>query len=123
MGRYDSPNATIRREAMGLTEAGGGGTTEYAKFVSFQKMKLKAAHAYVTTAGTAGAHGFNVFNGTTSVGAISLGTSAAGVTASSAVLNSAVAAMGQVSVKSLADVVGKAIIVFEYEVDLDAVQS
>lgn len=123
MSRYDSPNATVRREAMGLTEAGGGASTEYGKFVVFQKMKLKKVHAMVTTAGTADAHGLTVLNGTTSVGTILLGTSTAGSVASSGLLDSAVAALGKCSVKSLLDVVGKAIVVYEYEVDHDAVQS
>ena len=121
--RYDHPNAVVRREALGQTEAGGAGTTEYAKFVSFQKMKLKKVHAKVTTAGTATAHGLDVYNGTTSIGTIALGTSAALTSASSAALDSAVVAMGQVSVKTLADVVGKATVVYEYEVEPDAVQS
>jgi len=120
---YDSPNADIRREALGQNEAGGGGTTEYAKFHSFQKMRLKKVHAVVTTAGTATGHGFGVFNGTTSIGTIALSTNAALSSASSALLDSDVASLGQVSVKSLADVVGKANIIYEYDVLLDAVQS
>jgi hypothetical protein len=121
--RYDHPNTIVRREAIGQGEAGGGATTEYAKFSNFQKMKLKKAHAVVTTAGTSAAHGFDVFNGTTSIGTISLGTSAALSGASSGALDSAVAALGQISVKSLTDVVGKATVVYEYEVEADSVQS
>jgi len=123
MLRYDHPNGIVRREALGQTEAGGGATTEYAKFSHFQKMKLKKAHAVVTTAGTVTGHGFDVYNGTTSIGTIALGTSAALSGASSGALDSAVAALGQVSVKSLADATGKATIIYEYQVDNDAVQS
>lgn len=119
---YDNPNNTVRREHH-AGEAGGGATTEYGKFNSFQKMKLKKVHAVVTTAGTAAGHGFGVYHGTTSIGAIALSTSAAGVTASSGALDTTVASMAQVSVKSLADVVGKAHIVYEYEVLPEAVQS
>lgn len=122
---YDGPNSTVRREAM-PAEAGGAGTTEYAKFRSFQKMKLKKVHAAVTVAGTAAAHGFDVFHGTTSIGTIALSTTAAnltGISASSALLDREVAAGAQVSVKSLADAVGKAHIVYEYQVLPDAVQS
>ena len=121
--RYDDPNATIRREAMGMAEAGGGASTEYAKFISFQKMKLKNVHAVVTVAGTADAHAVTVLNGATIIGTMTLGTSAKGATVSLGAVNSAVAALGQVSVKTLLDVVGKAIIVYEYAVDYDAVQS
>lgn len=123
MERYDSPNATVRREATGQTEAGGAATTEYAKFASFQKMKLKKAHALITTAGTVTGHGFDVYSGTSSLGSILCGTEAALTNASSDALDTAVAAMGQVSVKSLADTAGKAIIVYEFEVDHDAVKS
>ena len=65
----------------------------------------------------------NVFNGTTSIGTIALSTSGTNVTASSGLLDSEVAALGQVSVKSLADATGTAQIVYEYEVQHDAVQS
>jgi hypothetical protein len=118
---YDDPDFTIRREADRITVAGA--TTEGAKFRSFQAMRLKKVHAAVITAGTATTHGYNVFHGTTSIGTIALGTSAAGVTASSALLDEAVAAMEQVSVKSLADADGVAHIVYEYEVTPGAVQS
>jgi len=117
---YDDPNPVVRREEMSDQEAGGAATTEYSKFHHFQKYKLKAAHAVVTTAGTTTAHGFDVYVGTTSVGSITLGTSAAGVGASSGALDQAVAAYGQVSVKSLADATGKARIIYEYHVDHDA---
>ena len=123
MLRYDHPNVIVRQEALGQTEAGGGATTEYAKFVAFQKMTLKKVHAAITVAGTVTGHGFDVYNGTTSIGTIALGTAAEFSNASSAALDSAVAALGQVSVKSLADTAGKAIIVYEYSVDHDAVQS
>ncbi len=118
---YADANATVRREADRITVAGA--TTEGAKFRSFQKAKLVKVHAAVITAGTAAGHGYNVFQGTTSVGAIALGTSAAGVVASSAELNLDIASMEQVSVKSLADTVGVAHIVYEYEVQHDALQS
>lgn len=123
MGSYDNPNATVRREANAQERAGGGATTEYAKFFQFQKTKLVAAHALVTVAGTNAGHGLDVYNGTTSVGTIALGTSAAGSTASSGALNSAVAALGAVSVKTLVDATGVAIVNYEYEVEPDAVLS
>ena len=119
--RYDHPNAIVRRETSIHTTAGA--TTESAKWASFQKMKLKKVHAVVGVAGTNAGHGYNVFVGTTSVGAISLGTAAAQANASSGALDVAVTALQQVSVKSLVDATGVASIVYEYEVDHDAVQS
>lgn len=119
---YDSAGANIRREAF-PGEAGGAATTEYSKFRSFQAARLKKAHAAVTVAGTTTTHGFAVYHGTTSIGSITLGTSAAGAYASSALLNESLAKLDQISVKSLADAAGKAHIVFEYEVLHDAVVS
>jgi hypothetical protein len=116
---YSEANASVRRENF-AGEAGGGAATEYAKFRSFQKAKLKAVHAAVTVAGTAAGHKLDVYHGTTSIGSIALGTSAAGVLADSATLNEALASMDQVSVKTGADTVGKAHVIYEYEVDHDA---
>lgn len=120
---YDHANATVRREANAQERAGGGATTFYSKFFSFQKMKLKKVHAKVITAGTTTGHGFDVYSGTTSIGTIALGTSAADSNASSGALDTAIAASGLVQVKSLADAAGVALINYEYEVDPDAVQS
>lgn len=121
MKSYSDANSTVRREVDRITVAGA--TTEGAKFRAFQKTKLKAVHAAVITAGTAAGHGYDVYHGTTSIGTIALGTSAAGVAASSAVLNREIGSMEQVSVKSLADIVGVAHVVYEFEVQHDAVQS
>lgn len=103
--------------------AAAGATTERCKFRNFMAIRLKKVHATVVIAGTSTAHGYNVFHGTTSIGAIALGTSTAGVTASSALLDENVESMEQVSVKSLADAVGSAHIVYEYESQPDAVVS
>jgi hypothetical protein len=124
---YDSAAYNVRREYF-AGEAGGGATTEYAKFRVFQASRLKKVHAFITTAGTATTHGFNVFHGTTSIGTIALSTATANANAlgganSSALLDRALAAGDQVSVKSLADAAGKAHLIYEYEVTPDAVQS
>ncbi len=124
---YDDPDFTIRQEQF-AGEAGGAATTEYCKFRRFQKTRLKKVHASVTTAGTATAHGFDVYQGTSSVGTIALSTTAAAgaagaVSASSGLLDVTLAAGQQVSVKSLADATGKAHIIFEYETLPDAVQT
>ncbi len=111
---YDSPNQSVRREAVFNTVAGA--TTEGAKFRSFQAMKLKAVHAAVITAGTNAGHGYDIYRGTTSVGTMSLGTSGTNVTVDSATLNLTCTSMQQISVKSLVDATGVAQIVYEYEV-------
>lgn len=109
---YDAPDRTIEREKH--IEAGGAATTAYGKFRSFFASKLVRAKAWVTTQGTAVGHGFDVYVGTTSVGTLALGTGAA-ETAVEVALNVAVPAGSQVSVKSLADTVGKADITIEYQ--------
>lgn len=119
---YNDPNFTVRRENF-AGEAGGAATTTYCKFRAFQKARLKSVQAAVTTAGTATTHKLDVYHGTTSIGSISLGTSTAGSLANSGVLNETLASMDQVSVKTGADTVGKAEVVFEFEVLQDAVQS
>lgn len=119
---YDSPTNTVRREAT-FTPAAAGATTESNKFRHFQALRLKKVHAAVVTAGTATTHGYNVFHGTTSIGAIALSTSVAGVVASSDTLNRDVASMEQLSVKSLADATGVAQIVYEFDVSPGASQT
>lgn len=119
---YDEGNFTIRREE-NAGVAGGGSTTEYAKFRHFQKMRLKAVHVAVETAGTNTGHGLGIYHGTSSIGAIALSTNAAGYTASSAVLDETVDSLEQVSVKTLVDATGLARVIYEYEVLPDAVQS
>lgn len=108
---YDAPDRTIEREKH--IEAGGAATTAYGKFRSLFAAKLTRVKAWVTTQGTAVGHGFDVYVGTTSVGTIPLGTSAA-ETAVEVALNVAAPAGSQVSVKSLADIVGKADVTIEY---------
>lgn len=120
---YADANATVRREYSATTVAGATTESLTSKFRSFQKIKLKRAHAIAITAGTATTHGFTIKVGTTSVGAITLGTSTAGSIASSAVLNVEVPSMTQVSATSLADATGVSGIVYEYEVQHDAAQT
>jgi len=119
---YSDPNFTVRREAA-VPPTTAGATTEGAKFRSFQAMRLKKAHFGVTIAGTATDHGYNIFHGTTSIGAVVVGTGAIGAAVHSAALDETVGSMEQVSVKSLADVVGAVQVVYEYEVTPDAVVS
>jgi len=118
---YSDPNNLVRRESAHITVAGA--TTEGAKFRSFQKMRLKKVHLAVITAGTSTAHGYDVYHGTSSIGTILVGTAAAGTVKHSALLNEVCDTMEQVSVKSLADVVGVAQVVHEYEVLPDSVQT
>lgn len=117
---YTDPDFLVRREHC-AGEAGGAATSEYARFATFQKSRLKKVHAVVTTAGTSTDHGFAIYSGTSSIGSITLGSGTAG--ASSATLNATMNSLTRFSVKSLADATGKAIIIYEFEVTPDAVQT
>lgn len=119
---YDTPNATLRREQF-AGEAGGGKDTQYCKFRTFQKARLKKVHFAVTTAGVTDAHNFKIYSGDTAVSTCTIGTNTAGAVISSALLDSTIAANGLVSVYSDDDTTGKAHVVYEYEVLYDATQS
>lgn len=119
---YDSPDFTTRFEHF-AGEAGGAATTEYGKFRRFQAAQLKKVHAVVTTAGTATTHKLDVYHGTTSIASIALSTSTAGSTGSTSLLDRRLESLDQISVKTGADAVGKAHVIYEYETEPDAVRS
>lgn len=110
---YEDPEVNITREHC-PGEVGGAATTVYGKFHAYAASLLKAAHFRVTTAGTSTDHKFDIYIGTTSVGSAALGTSTAGAT-STVLLGSDVASLQAVEVKSGADVVGLAVVSYEYE--------
>jgi hypothetical protein len=82
---YDNPAYQARvGECMG--EAGGGATTQYAKFVAFTAMQAFSAQFTVTAAGTATTHLFSVLKiaaggtATTTIATQTLGTATVGST-------------------------------------------
>jgi hypothetical protein len=120
---YDSVNAEVRREVQQSGIAGAASAT-MAKFLFFQKSKLKKVHVLVTTAGTHASAGVDILVGTTSVGAVTIGTEAAGYVASSALLDAAIPASGVVEIKGKANSATAVVSVsIEHEVDHDAVKS
>jgi hypothetical protein len=116
--RYDHPNHLVHREHSISPSAGA--TTVSGKMRNFMAMRLKAAHATVTTAGTAAGHGYDVYSGTTSIGTIPLSTNTAGYTVSVDLLNAAVAKGDTMEIRSLADATGVADVVLEYTADAQA---
>jgi len=76
----------ITRTGAALGEAGGAGTTGYAKFVAFTSMLAFNAVLTVTGTGTTTAHTVSIQKisgtSTTAIGTATLGTSAVGVTTS-----------------------------------------
>jgi hypothetical protein len=88
---YDSPHTVISREINLPTQTGVASAT-ITKLLQFQKATLKRVHAAVIVAGTNAAAGFDIYVGTSSVGAVTLGTNTAGSLANSGTLNVAVPA-------------------------------
>lgn len=119
---YEHPDVNIRRAITFCgAEAGGAATTTYQRTPTLFKGRLRRVSAVVTTAGTTAVHGFDVFVGTLSVGAITIDTSAAGSVLVSSDLSAAVAAGDHIAVKSKTDATGKANFIAEFECTPDAV--
>ena len=73
---YDHPNCIVRREDR-LNNLTGIASTTMTKFLFYQTVKVKRIKSLVVTAGTNDVAGVDIYNGTTSVGAITHGTDAA----------------------------------------------
>ena len=127
---YDHPNYLVRQE-QSLPETTAGNGTVGAKFMRFQKFRLKSVSVRVTAAGTSTSPGsaFTVSvlsagtaTTTTSVGLLAMGTVAVGglVTAT---INALVASGDQVQLTNGTDATCKGLPVYEYEILSDAVQT
>jgi hypothetical protein len=120
---YDSANAVIRRE-LSTGKRTGVASASVDKFMFFQKAMLRKVHAQVVVAGTNAAAGFDIYVGTTSVGAVTLGTNTAGSVASSSAINAEIPASGHIDIQGKANSATlQASFVIEYDVVHDAVQS
>jgi hypothetical protein len=97
---YDAPQYNVRQLAhMGLPATAA--STSVAKFPAHCAMKIKRLSVIVGIAGTATGAGYDVLNGTTSVGAITLGTGAA-LTLGSLVQDITLASGGYLDIKTKA---------------------
>lgn len=120
---YDSPNYVVRQEER-INNLTGIASTMMARAQFFQKARLKKVHALAIVAGTNDSAGVDILVGTTSVGAITIGTTAAGATYSSSALNAEIPALGYVEIKGKANSATMVdSYVLEYEVLPDAAQS
>ena len=117
---YDSPNAVVRREHFSTTTAGNGAIN---RFRSFQKAKLLAVHAIALVAGTTAGHTLTIKHGTTSIGLITLTTSAAGSVVSNTTVDATLASLDEVSLTNGTDATGTANVIYEYQVLQDAAVS
>lgn len=120
---YEDANATLRREACYETAAGNGAVS--AKFAHFQKMRLVAVHAQVTVAGTSAGAGNSLVikHGATAIGTFTLGTSTARTSVSLDMADRAIAALEDLTATNGTDATGRALVVYEFKVDHDAVRS
>lgn len=97
---YDGPN--YARKESRANNVAGAASASMTKFLYFAHTRVKKVHAIVNTAGTNTAAGIDIYNGTTSVGEITVGTGAAGVTASSGLLDATISALGFLEIKGKA---------------------
>ena len=118
-GSYDHPQY-LGRKYLTPGVVGGAATTTYARTPIPFAAKLRNVSFVVAVAGTATTHKFDIFSGTSSIGAVTLGTSAVGVVGTSGDLASTIASGGNISVKSGADATGTAGVMFEVEMTPDA---
>jgi hypothetical protein len=120
--RYDHPNCIVRREQSFTTVAGAA--TVGARMIMYQKGRLKAVHAYVVAAGTSASPGaaLTIKIGTASVGLIALGSSTVGSTFDLTV-NSDFTSDQLISATNGTDATASAVLSYEYEVQMDALQT
>lgn len=116
---YDHP-AYLSRYSVTPDSAGGGATTNGARFVAFTAMKLKSMQLTVTTAGTATDHtvsGNRIAAGGTTTTALStttLGTNTVGYT-TNVLLNQTLTQGDVVMLRTGSDAVGRMVVAYEVE--------
>jgi hypothetical protein len=113
---YDHPTYIVRNTAP-LAVPAVAASVSAGKFIAFTGMKIKSIQAAVNIAGTAAGAGYDIYNGTTSIGAFAAGTSAAGSVLTAITTDIALTSGGFVDVKTKADSATLAAsLAFEYEI-------
>lgn len=85
-------------------------------FKTATAIKLTEARGYITAAGTADASGWNIYSGTSSIGALVIGTNTAAQFVAASLTDTTIAAAGTVFFKNVnSDTQGSAIITLEYQ--------
>ena len=118
-GPYDHPSYLTRQMIpLGKSVAGANGTSCYKAFPT-ANMRIRNVAAVVVTAGTSATSGNKciLLNGTTSIGEIVLGTSAAGVIGTSGDINATITAGTTLSCKNGTDATGVYDVVAEMYID------
>lgn len=113
---YDHPTYTARKCAP-LAVPAVAASVSAGKFIAFTDMKIKSIQAAVNIAGTATAAGYDIYNGTSSIGAFTAGTNAAGSILTAITTDITLTSAGFVDVKTKADSATLAAsLMFEYEI-------
>lgn len=99
---YTHPNVTVRRETHTALLTGVASTNFY-QWLAFQKAKIRKISYLIVTAGTNDAAGIDFYNGTTSVGALTIGTNTAGAVLTSSDLATTLASGAAFSFKGKAN--------------------
>lgn len=99
--RYDHPTY-ISRNMTPIPVPVVAASTSAAKFLAFSAIKIKRVGAIVAVAGTATNAGWDIFNGTTSVGGLFVHTSAAGFIPSPVTSDITLASDGYLDIKTKA---------------------
>jgi hypothetical protein len=112
---YDHPTYTVRHVAPIKLPATAASTT-VSKFVAFTAIKVKSIGIMTQIAGTADAAGYDLLNGTSSIGAAVMGTVAAGAMGTMTFTEQTLASGGYIDFKTKAasaTLAGEAYVEFE----------
>jgi len=113
---YDHPTYVTRQSAP-LAVPAVAASISAGKFVAFTSMKIKSIQAGVNIAGTATAAGYDILNGTSSIGEFLAGTSAAGSILTAISTDIALSSGGYLDVKTkAASATLAASLMIEYEI-------
>ena len=98
---YDHPAYQARTFA-GVALPATAASTSVFKFLALTSIKIKNISVIVKTAGTADAGGYDILNGTSSVGSIGVGTNAAAVVGTSSAFDISLSSGGYLDIKTKA---------------------
>lgn len=98
---YDHPAYQARLVA-GVPLPATAASTSVFKFAAFTSIRIKSINVIVKTAGTADAAGYDILNGTSSIGSIGVGTNAAAVFGTGLTTDVALSSGGYLDIKTKA---------------------
>lgn len=99
---YDHP-AYLARNSSQVVCPAVAASASAAKFLAFSAIRVKSIKGLTVVAGTAAGAGYDIYNGTSSVGAITVGTQVAGAATPALTQDIVLAAGGYIDFKTKAD--------------------